>query len=395
MFGASYGSLLAAKLLAAGHAVTLVCHAATARLINAEGIRVRIPASCGGEIVEIDSRGLPGSLSALSPSRIDFAGHDLVVLAMQEPQYCARELRESLRGVARARLPCMSVMNMPPLPYLGRVPGLRVDSLRVAYTDAAIWDEFDPALVTLCSPDPQAFRPENEAPNVLQVRLATNFKTAKFALEPHNEMLGVLQSDVEAARFPVDDRNITLPVKLKVHDSLFVPFAKWAMLLAGNYRCIQNDGMRSIAAAVSEDAAATRTVYEWATEVCKRLGASDADLVPFEKYANAASSLTAASSVARALERGAVHIERVDRLVQAIAANLGMRSVEVDRVVALVDSWLTSNRRTQDREAALPIGDRARCSADDGRDSVRPRQYITAPASRRDGALRCLRPRLF
>lgn len=347
VFGASYGSLLAAKLLGAGHAVTLVCRPATSRLINAEGIRIRIPVSSGGEVVEVDSRRLPGHLCASTPSGIDFASYDLVVLAMQEPQYRAPELRESLARVARAALPCMSIMNMPPLPYLCRVPGLDVATLRMTYTDATVWEGFDPALVTLCSPDPQAFRPENEKPNVLQVRLATNFKTARFASGTHNAMLIGLQDDVETARFPIGDRAIALPVKLKVHDSLFVPFAKWAMLITGNYRCIQPHGMRSIAAAINEDGATARSVYEWVTQVCRKLGADDEDLVAFDKYTSAASSLSSPSSAARALAAGGVHIERVDRLVQAVAANLGMRSAEVDRTVDIVDSWLASNRRKQ------------------------------------------------
>ena len=354
VFGASYGSLLAAKLLGAGHMVTLVCRPATARLINSEGIRVRIPLSSGGEVVEVDSRRLPGNLSASTPSGIDFAEYDLVVLAMQEPQYCAPELRESLAEVARAALPCMSIMNMPPLPYLCRVPGLGVESLRTAYTDATVWNGFDPALVTLCSPDPQAFRPETEKPNVLQVRLATNFKTAKFASETHNSMLAGLQDDIETARFPIGDQAIALPVKLKVHDSLFVPFAKWAMLLTGNYRCIQARAMRSIAAAVNEDGATARGVYEWVTQVCKKLGADEKDLVAFDKYVSAASSLSAPSSAARVLAAGGVHIERVDRLVQAVAANLGMRSAEVDHTVDAVDSWVASNRRKQHAPRPAP-----------------------------------------
>jgi hypothetical protein len=218
-----------------------------------------------------------------------------------------------------------------------------------------VWNGFDPALVTLCSPDPQAFRPENERPNVLQVRLATNFKTAKFASDTHNAMLAGLQDDVDAARFPRGDRAIALPVKLKVHDSLFVPFAKWAMLLTGNYRCIQEHGMRSIAAAVNDDAATARSVYEWVTQVCKKLGAEEEDLVAFDKYVSAASSLTASSSAARALAAGGVHIERVDLLVQAVAAKLGMRSAEVDRTVDVVDSWLASNRRRQQARPAAGI----------------------------------------
>ena len=52
-----------------------------------------------------------------------------------------------------------------------------------------MWDAFDPALMTLCSPDPQAFRPPEEKVNVLQVRLPTNFKAARFASDAHTAML--------------------------------------------------------------------------------------------------------------------------------------------------------------------------------------------------------------
>ncbi|MGE5170459.1 MAG: ketopantoate reductase family protein [Rudaea sp.] len=354
VFGASYGSLLAVKLLGAGHDVTLVCRPETAQLINDEGVRVRMPGAARGEVVEVDSRRLPGCLSATAPADIDCADYDLVVLAMQEPQYRAAELRNALAKVARAKLPCMSIMNMPPLPYLARVPGLDIAPLRHAYSDPTVWDDFDPARMTLCSPDPQAFRPPGERPNVLQVRLATNFKTATFASDDHNAILDALQRDVESARFPIGDQSVTLPVKLKVHDSLHVPFAKWSMLLAGNYRCVQSHGMRSISDAIHGEPETAREVYEWVASVCKQLGARDEDLVPFDKYAAAATSLTAPSSAARALAAGTIHIERVDRLVQSIAANLGMRLDEVDRTVEVVDAWVASNRRREDERSGMP-----------------------------------------
>ena len=43
IMGASYGSLLASKLLFGGHQVKLVCLPAEADLINAEGFRVSLP----------------------------------------------------------------------------------------------------------------------------------------------------------------------------------------------------------------------------------------------------------------------------------------------------------------------------------------------------------------
>ncbi|HKC45597.1 MAG TPA: hypothetical protein VKC64_17330 [Burkholderiales bacterium] len=343
--GASYGSLLASKLLMAGHSMKLVCLPAEAELINKEGFRVRMPIKGRAGLVEIDSRKLPGTVSAGGPGGVNPADYDLVALAMQEPQYRSPGVRELMEAVAKAKVPCMSIMNMPPLTYLKRIPGVDAGACRDAYTDPTVWDAFDPKLMTLCSPDPQAFRPPEEKVNVLQVRLPTNFKAARFESDAHTALLRRLQSDIEAVRFDAPEGKIELPVKLKVHDSVFVPLAKWAMLLAGNYRCVQKDGMRSIKEAVLTDIAASRSVYEWVVTLCVSLGADRNDLVPFEKYADAAQSLTSPSSAARALAAGATNIERVDRLVRAIAAQKSMRSPVVDQIVALVDGWLEANRR--------------------------------------------------
>ena len=345
ILGASYGSLLGVKLALAGHHVKLVCLPAEAALINAKGAIVRLPVKGREGLVEVNSRSLPGKLGADGPGAVDPAGYDLVALAMQEPQYRSPGVRELLEAVARSGVPCMSIMNMPPMPYLRRIPGVDADRCVDCYTDASVWDAFDPRLMTLCSPDPQAFRPPEEEVNVLQVRLPTNFKAARFESDAHTAMLRGLAADIEAARFDAGGERIELPVKLKVHDSVFVPLAKWAMLLAGNYRCVQADTVRPIKDAVHGDLAASRAVYEWVVDLCVSLGADKADLVPFEKYANAALSLGSPSSAARALANGAQFIERVDRLVQAVAAQKGLRNAAVDETVALVDGWLVRNRR--------------------------------------------------
>ena len=345
LLGASYGSLLATKLVLAGHTAKLVCLPAEVELFNKEGARIRMPVKGREGLVEVDSRTLPGKLSADGPQAVNPADYDLVALAMQEPQYRSPGVRELLHAVAKAKLPCMSIMNMPPLPYLARIPGVAVDACRSCYTDPTVWDAFDPALVTLCSPDPQAFRPPEEKLNVLQVRLPTNFKSARFPSDAHTAMLRRLEADIEAARFDTGAERIELPVKLKVHESVFVPLAKWAMLMAGNYRCVTKAGVRSIKEAVHSDPAESRAVYDWVVKLCVALGADMKDLVPFDKYAAAAQGLANPSSAARALYGGAPYIERVDRLVQTVAAQKGMRSAALDEVVTLVDARLEQNRR--------------------------------------------------
>jgi len=348
ILGASYGSLLATKLALAGHDATMVCRPEEADAFNRDGAIVRMPIKGRDGLVEINSKGLPGKLSGITPEQASLAGVDLVVLGMQEPQYGSPGVRELLAAIAAAKLPCMSIMNMPPLPYLARIPGVSLAACRACYTEPAVWDGFDPNCMTLCSPDPQAFRPPEETINVLQVRLPTNFKSARFVSDAHTAILKQLEADIDAVRFPVDgdDGNsvIELPVKLKVHESVFVPLAKWSMLLAGNYRCVQADGARPIKDAVHSDLALSRKVYEWVADLCVSLGANPADLVPFDKYANAALGLGNPSSAARALFAGAKNIERVDRLVQAIAKQKGRQSAEVDAIVALVDARLQLNR---------------------------------------------------
>ena len=250
-----------------------------------------------------------------------------------------------LDAVATSRVPCMSIMNMPPLPYMKRIPGLDYELLRPAYTDPTVWDSFDPAYMTLNSPDPQAIRPPDEKVNVLMVTLPTNFKVARFDDDKHTAILRQLEKDVAAARLDTPEGKIELPVKLKVYDSIFVPLAKWAMLLAGNYRCITEDGMRTAQEAVHSDIETSRSVYNFVNDLCVKLGASPDDLVPFEKYAAAAQSLVRPASAARALNNGAPNIERADKLVQLVAKQKGLSNPVIDATVALVDSRLEANRK--------------------------------------------------
>ncbi len=344
IMGASYGSLLGAKLALAGHNVDLVCLPAESELMNSEGAIVRMPVRGREGLVEINSKKLPGKMVAGGTAAFDPKNYDLVALAMQEPQYRSPGVRELLDAVAKSRKPCMSIMNMPPHAYLKRIASIDADAIRDCYTDASVWDSFDPATITLCSPDPQAFRPPEEKVNVLQVRLATNFKSARFESEAHTQILRDLEKDIDASRFEVGGEKIELPVKLKTHESVFVPLAKWAMLCSGNYRCVQKDAMRPIKEAVHSDLDASRAVYDWVAKLCVSLGANPRDMVPFDKYANAALSLLTPSSAARALANGVPNIERVDRLVQTIARTKGMQLDELDKTVTLVDGWVAKNR---------------------------------------------------
>ena len=74
ILGASYGSLLATKLLMAGHNVTLVCRKNTAELINRDGTEVRIKLRDEATHRAIFSRDLPASSTRPRPRKWMFPG---------------------------------------------------------------------------------------------------------------------------------------------------------------------------------------------------------------------------------------------------------------------------------------------------------------------------------
>ena len=191
IMGASYGSLLASKLLLAGHEVKLVCLPAEADAINAEGIRVRMPVKGRATPVEIDSRKLPGKLTAAGPGGINPADYDLVALAMQEPQYRSPGVRELLDAVAKSRR-ALHVDHEHAAAALSQAHSAasNTDALHAAASPMPASGRISiPACMTLCSPDPQAFRPPDDKINVLQVTLPTNFKAARFDSDEHTAIL--------------------------------------------------------------------------------------------------------------------------------------------------------------------------------------------------------------
>jgi len=209
------------QLLMAGHNVTLV--AATRPPNSSTATAPKFASNCRtkrrtGRLLAQSA----GEADATTPANVDLSRYDLVGLAMQEPQYANHTIRVLMIKIAAADLPCLSIMNMPPLALSQANPGAGGNDLDEAYTNAQVWERFKPGLVSLCSPDPQAFRPPEEAANVLHVGLPTNFKAAAFADEKHNQLLRELEADIDAVKLD----GLDVPVKLKVFDSLFVPLGE-------------------------------------------------------------------------------------------------------------------------------------------------------------------------
>ncbi len=347
ILGASYGILPATKLSLAGHAVTLLGKAEEVAQLAQSGTELLIPAKEDGRQLSIKlsvhDQPSAGVLAVTTPEQVRPADYDLIVLAMQEPQYKAAEIRDLLARISEAHRPCLSIMNMPPLPFLSRILNSNADQVSYAYSSSASWQELDPALVTLASPDPQAVRTDPSNPGLLKVTLATNFKLAPFASHTHQELLQIISEDVDQVTFEQNGQTYHPRVRFVARTSLFTPLAKWPMLIAGNCRCIADPQPRSISNAVWDDVTETKDLYNWVYKLVSALGAAEADLVPFAKYAEAAKGLILPSSLARGLHNGATAVERIDRLVWSFAQNHHMQNPQLDQIVKTIDSKIQLN----------------------------------------------------
>jgi len=97
-------------------------------------------------------------LDAVTPQNVDVSVTIWSGWRCRSRKYTNHTIRVLMIKIAAAGLPCLSIMNMPPLPYLKRIPALAGMNWRGLYQCAGV-GTVQPGLVTLCSPDPQAFRP--------------------------------------------------------------------------------------------------------------------------------------------------------------------------------------------------------------------------------------------
>jgi len=358
ILGASYGLLPGVKLSLAGHRVTMVGRAEEIEAMAQGPLIVRIAGRRGGEdfvlSVPVAEEPSPRRIALRTPGTVDATGFDLVILAMQEPQYGAPAVAALMAAIAAARLPCLSIMNLAPPPFLARLSIM--DSLDGVYHSRAVWDGFDPQKITLASPDPQAIRPDPASPGQLQVTLPSNFKAAPFALAEDQALLRRLAADMSHLEVDVDGHAVRPPVALIASTSLFVPLAKWPMLLAGNCRCVMPHGIRTIAEAVHADLDASAAIYSQVQRLAVTLGAGEQDLVRFSSYAKAAARLTRPSSLARGLEAGSVQVERIDLLVRGLMMAQGMEIDVIDQVVGVVDMRIARNRNFPPSPMASRVG---------------------------------------
>lgn len=347
VLGASYGLLPAVRMARAGHRVTLMCRPSEQQSLSAHGATLAFLRRNGQPGLTLD---LPAAMGiaqeagrlGLTGPEVDPSAFDLVFSALAEPQMAAPEITDLMQRIAMAQRPFVALMNLLPLSFLSRIPGLDIAAIQPAFHAPAIWQGLNPDLVTAASPDAQALRLDPDHPERLTVTLASHFKIAPFAQPAAQALLDRLARDVNGQR----ENGLSLPARMIAHPSLHIPLVKWPMLLTGNCRSIRADGSaRSIAEAVHDDLTESRHLYGKVCDLLLQIGTAPADLVPFAAYATAARSLTRPSSLARALASGASKVERIDLMITLTARALGLAHPEFAAIVADIETCIDRNQR--------------------------------------------------
>lgn len=343
VLGASYGLLFAVRAALGGHQATVVCRDAEATQLNAEGPFIHATARKSGSPILVSRDTADLDVVAVTPEKVDPSRYDLIVLAMQEPQFAAPDIRDLALRIAASGQPVISIMNMALPPYLKRLKGVWTNELAEAYHVPDLWAAFSPDNFTHSSPDPQAVRPDPAQSHHLRVSLPSNFKIAPFQDDAANDMLRHICRSANRAPM-LESQDQSPPVLLIAARSEFTPLAKWPMLVTGNYRCLEDEKLNTICHAVAHDKSASRRIYESVQALCRALGAAPQDLVPFDAYCAAAQQLTAPSSVARALFQSATKVERMDRVIWQLMSRHGISNPDLEAIVDRVDKMVARNK---------------------------------------------------
>ena len=334
IYGASYGILVASKLMLAGYDVVCVCKKEEADLINNEGFSLEIDSYLKKKVI-LKSEKLNGNIKAIQPESINLDNVKLVFLAMQEAQYHNSAILDSLSLIAKKKIPTISIMNIPPSIYLKnfKINENDYQELSVAYKNFNLLNKFDINFITHSSADPQIFKPFSNLNNYISVRLASNFRIAKFRDKSSAELIEKISNQIKISRYILNNKKTRIPVYLNLYDSNFVPISKWPMLITGNYRCLNNNQLMSIEEVVSQNIGLSKEIYDDVQMLCRSLGASDEELIKFETYLKVAKKLISPSSVARLAFAKNKNFERLDKLIKSLCNIKKIKIKNIDQII--------------------------------------------------------------
>tara|TARA_B110000305_G_C19406756_1_gene623198 strand:- start:806 stop:1852 length:1047 start_codon:yes stop_codon:yes gene_type:complete len=337
--GASYGSLLAMKLIMAGHSVKIVGQNHEVDAINKKGINVSIKTKLKQKKLILNSKNYSKNLKAIDSSKVNCKEIDIAFFALKEIHFSQNNIIELVKQLAEHKVPAVALMNMPPLTILKKNENLKTKNYKNYYLNPEIWEIFDQKNLTATSADPQTICNICDGMVSHTVTLNSNFKISKFQNFKHDRMLINLENDIKNIRV----NNQRVPILLKIYESKYIFMTKWPMLITGNYRCFTAKGIRSIKESVFHDLKYSEKIYNSIYNLCIKLGCSKNDLVEFRHYANAAKKLIYPSSFSREIDKNKISVERLDKLIKKISEEQSVKLNFLNDITEKIELRLDNN----------------------------------------------------
>lgn len=336
--GASYGLLLTSLLQSKGFGVTIFCSDQEKKILTCSGINIvksefhKFNINNG---VQISSHNF-SVISDLNEAISSLSKIKLIFLAVSEIHLYSDSLTKLISSSNKLLIPKISFMNLP-------IPSFLMDRLNISpkvisdvYLNHNHLLELLPENLTMiCNPEPQVFRPGHDF-NTIQIRLGGTFRVCRSSSSYTNNIF-----DSFLTSFAKHEPTFDLPISLRAYESCFIGLSKLPMLMAGNYRCFNNQGdLISISEAVSNNVNLSQSIYESVILLLKKMGAKRSELIPFRLYYAVSSKLTAPSSVCRSIANGAASIERADKLIYSLMGLYNCDNTLIADIVHSVDSKL-------------------------------------------------------
>ena len=249
----------------------------------------------------------------------------IAYLGMPEFAYDEPRIKEILKILVEKKLPMISLMNLPPYQYLKKI-NFFID-LKKTYNKNFLMN-IPSKNLTHASTEPQIKRKKN----IIFLNHAGTLRISKFSSKKNNLALNEAISSFNSIT-----KN-SIPLKIRMYDSLWVSLNKLPMLMTGNYRCFDGKKYYSIRKAVNNNKTLSKKIYDLVVRCLILAGAKKKNFIPFNIYLKNIKTLNQISSVARSV-KNKKNIERVDVLVRQILLKLKIRDKNIFRICKIYDKY--------------------------------------------------------
>jgi hypothetical protein len=244
---------------------------------------------------------------------------------MPEFVYDEPRIKEILKILVKKKIPMISLMNLPPYQYLKKI-NFFID-MKKTYNKNFLMN-IPSKNLTHASTEPQIKRKKN----IIFLNHAGTLRISKFSSKKNNLALNEAISSFNSIT-----KN-SIPLKIKIYDSLWVSLNKLPMLMTGNYRCFDGKKYYSIRKAVNNNKTLSKKIYDLVVQCLILTGAKKNNFIPFNIYLKSTKTLNQISSVARNV-KNKINIERVDVLVSQILFKLKIRDKNIFRICKIYDKY--------------------------------------------------------